>query len=58
VDVYFIDYEKPNTSSRQVNAWRRIFVANEWQEMSSHYVYISPITVIFWFIWLWIGQGW
>lgn len=58
IDIYLIDYERPNVSTKQVNAWRRIFVANEWQELMTDYTYVNPLAVIFWFLFLWIGQGW
>ena len=28
VDLYLIDYEKPNNATRQINGWRKIFLAN------------------------------
>lgn len=33
VDVYIIDYERPHNQTRQVSGWRRLFVANEWNEL-------------------------
>lgn len=58
VDIYMIDYEKPHNQSKQVNAWRRLFVANEWQELGADQRSIQPPTLFFWFIFFWIGMGW
>lgn len=33
IDVYLIDFEKPNFDTKQVNAWRYMFIANEFNEL-------------------------
>ena len=57
-DIYMVDFEKPNVESRQVNAWRQIFVANEYSELQVSMRYVEPETLLIWFIFFWIGLGW
>ena len=33
MDVYLVDFEKPNRDTKQVNAWRYMFIANEFAEL-------------------------
>ena len=58
VDIFIIDHEKHNKSTKQVNAWRRIFLANEWNELSSANKMVSPFTTFVWFLFFWLGLGW
>ena len=57
-DLYIVDFEKPNVENRQVNAWRQIFVANEYSELQVSMRYVDPETLLIWFIFFWIGLGW
>lgn len=58
VDLYLIDYEKPNNATKQINGWRKIFLANQWLELDSGYVQHDPFMVLVWFVFFWVGLGW
>lgn len=32
-DVFCIDFENPNIETRTVNAWRHVFITNEFNEL-------------------------
>lgn len=57
-DIYIVDFEKPNMETRQVNAWRQIFVANEYSELMTSMRYVQPETLFVWFLFFWVGLGW
>ena len=45
VDIFFVDWEKPrmgNDGPHPISVWRRLFVANEWNERSN--LRISSLT--------------
>jgi len=54
VDLFFIDWEKPNVKvegqiiQSQVIVWRSIFVANEFNELQATMRYIRPETTLIW----------
>jgi len=57
-DVFFLDREKVKQDDPgSPNAWRMIFVANEYNEMQNMQ-YISVEYTLFWFVFLMEGQGW
>ena len=58
MDVFFVDFEKPNYETRQVNGWRYYFVANEYAELMTGMRYVQPETTFIWFIFFYIGLGW
>jgi hypothetical protein len=33
MDVFVVDFERPNFDTRSVNAWRHIFITNEFAEL-------------------------
>jgi len=58
MDIYLVDFEKPNRETKQVNAWRYMFIANEFAELQTEMRYFNPETMIFWFVFFWVGLGW
>ena len=58
MDVYLVDLEKPGRETKQVNAWRHYFVANEFAELQSGVRYVPPETTFIWFSFFWVGLGW
>ena len=57
-DVYCIDFETPNFETKTVNAWRHVFITNEFNELQTSFRYINPETTFIWFIFMWTGFGW
>lgn len=60
-DIFIIDQENAAggpQNSTEVNAWRSIFVANEWSELQCENRIIEPETSFIWFVFFWIGLGW
>lgn len=57
-EVYMVDLERPRPGAAEVNAWRTIFVANEWAELQCEQRIIEPETAFIWFIFFWVGLGW
>jgi len=58
IDIFFLDREKKKEDTEtSPNAWRLIFVANEYNEMQ-HSQYISVEYTLFWFCFFMIGEGW
>jgi len=33
IDVFCVDFEKPNFDTKTVNAWRHVFITNEFNEL-------------------------
>jgi hypothetical protein len=58
IDIYIVDNEKPHRHTKQVNAWRHYFVANEFSELQTDLRYIHPEVTFIWFVFLWVGLGW
>lgn len=58
IDIYCVDFEKPNFDTKTVNAWRHVFITNEFNELQTSFRYIEPETTLIWFVWFWIGFGW
>lgn len=58
IDVYCVDFENPNFDTKTVNAWRHVFITNEFNELQTGFRYINPETTIIWFVWFWVGFGW
>lgn len=58
VDVFFLDRErKKEDSDSSPNAWRLIFVANEYNEMQNMQ-YVSIEFTLFWFTFFMVAEGW
>jgi len=58
VDIFFLDRErKKEDEAGSPNAWRMIFVSNEYNEMQISQ-YISIEYTLFWFLFFMIGEGW
>ena len=58
VDIFFLDRERRNKDSAgSPNAWRLIFVSNEYNEMQ-HSQYVSIEYTLFWFLFFMVGEGW
>jgi len=34
-DIYCIDFESPNIETKTVNAWRHVFITNEFNELQT-----------------------
>ena len=58
MDIYLVDFENPNRDSKQVNAWRYMFIPNEFAELQTSMRYINLESMIFWFCFFWIALGW
>jgi hypothetical protein len=58
IDIYVVDFERPNFDTRQVNAWRHVFITNEFSELQTNTRYVSPETTFIWFCFFWVGLGW
>lgn len=52
-----VDLERPRPGA-EVNAWRTIFVANEWAELQREQRIVEPDATFIWFIFFWVGLGW
>lgn len=57
-EIYMVDLERPGRGSTEVNAWRSIFLANEWAELQCEQRIIEPETAFIWFAFFWVGLGW
>jgi meckelin len=57
-DIYLVDLERPRPGTNEVNAWRTIFLANEWAELQCELRVIEPDTAFIWFLFFWVGLGW
>ena len=58
IDIYLIDWEKPNYETKQINGWRYMFIANEFAELQVNMRYVQPETCLIWFAFFWEGLGW
>jgi hypothetical protein len=56
--VYLVDFEQPNIETKEVNAWRQFFLANEFNELQIELRYVVPETMFIWFLFFWQGLGW
>jgi meckelin len=58
IDIFFLDRETvKQESDGSPNAWRLIFVANEYNEMQNSQ-YISVEYTLLWFNYFMVGEGW
>lgn len=57
-EVYMVDLERPRPGATEVNAWRTIFLANEWAELQCEQRVVEPETAFIWFAFFWVGLGW
>lgn len=58
IDIFIIDFENPNIETKQINGWRYLFVANEFNELQTRQRYVVPETLFIWFAFFWVGLGW
>lgn len=56
VDIFFVDWEKPQSKSQDVSVWRKMFIVNKWNELQVSRA-VSIEATLFVLIFLLEGNG-